>query len=296
VLIHDHWVRDVTVSADGSLVAGSALRNDLRLWDAKTGAERFKLLGNGDLGGKRKVRFTPDGKRLVAWGDDFYLRVWDTRNGKLLAEHRTMPDGFTENDFRDDRRKEMFLMTSIGGAAISVDGSAFALSSHKSIQIFDVETGKERMKFVGDPSGVAQITFSPDGKRLAVGGSNNARLERLADGRQTVIADKNHTIAVWDLAAQKVVWSAQQDGSSPSGLEFSPDGSRLASISLNVEKGYAVRLWDAVSGKDAGRFSLPGVAYHLAFDPTGKRLAVSFRDTTATVYDLETALKPKPAK
>ena len=90
-LVHDHWVRDVAVSPDGSLVAGSSLRNDLRVWDARTGAERFKLLGNGEMGGKRTVRFTPDGKRLVAWGDDLYLRVWDMRNGKLLAEHSHPP-------------------------------------------------------------------------------------------------------------------------------------------------------------------------------------------------------------
>ena len=93
----------MAVSPDGSLVAGSSLRNDLRIWDAKTGAERFQLLGNGSMGGMRKIRFTPDGKRLVAWGDDLYLRVWNMENGKLLAEHRTLPDGITEEKLADDR-------------------------------------------------------------------------------------------------------------------------------------------------------------------------------------------------
>src|SRR5439155_338456 len=65
-LVHDHWVRDLAVSPDGSLVAGSSLRNDLRVWDARTGKPRFKLLGNGSQGGKRRGRFTPDGARARA--------------------------------------------------------------------------------------------------------------------------------------------------------------------------------------------------------------------------------------
>ncbi|MBN9518623.1 sigma-70 family RNA polymerase sigma factor, partial [bacterium] len=124
VLPHDGWVRGVAVSPDGALVAGSALRNDLRVWDAATGAERFRLLGNGEMGGRREVRFTPDGKRLVAWGDDLYLRVWDARNGKLLAEHRTLPDGVTEAQLDDERQQH--LMIGFAPGALSADGSALA--------------------------------------------------------------------------------------------------------------------------------------------------------------------------
>src|SRR4029079_12750427 len=52
-LMHDYWVRGVDVSPDGSLVAGSALGDDLHIWDAKTGTERFMLLGHGRGGGAR---------------------------------------------------------------------------------------------------------------------------------------------------------------------------------------------------------------------------------------------------
>src|SRR5262249_18790025 len=61
-LVHDGSVYAMAVSPDGSLVAGASSRNDLRVWDAKTGMERFRLLNNGS----KKLRFTPDGRRLVA--------------------------------------------------------------------------------------------------------------------------------------------------------------------------------------------------------------------------------------
>src|SRR5439155_17634153 len=150
---HDYWVRDLAVSPDGSLVAGSSLRNDLRVWDAKSGKLRYKLLGNGKMGGMRRVRFTPDGTRLIAWGDDEFVRVWDVRNGKLLAEHTTRPADvkIDEDDpFAESRR----MMTLLGTADISADGSALALAigrgmargEGKGIRIIDPLTGKLRTR------------------------------------------------------------------------------------------------------------------------------------------------------
>jgi hypothetical protein len=51
-------------------------------------------------------------------------------------------------------------------------------------------------------------------------------------------------------------------------------------------------VWDAATGKESGRIELPRRGVQLAFDRTSKRLAVALDDTTALVYDLETAFKP----
>src|SRR5262249_52600799 len=148
-LAHDYWVRDLAVSPDGTLVAGSSLRKDLRVWDAKTGKQRFKLLGNGAMGGRRRVRFTPDGKRLIAWGDDAHLRVWEGRNGKLLSEHSTQPPG-RESD-PDDPFGDRFPERAFDAVDISPDGSTLAQSIGKAIHFFDATTGKDRPTIiVGD--------------------------------------------------------------------------------------------------------------------------------------------------
>jgi WD40 repeat protein len=289
-LIHGHWVRDVAVSPDGALVAGSALRNDLRVWDAKTGKQRFKLLGNGMMGGKRRVRFTPDGKRLVAWGDDEFVRVWEVRNGKLLSEHSTRPPG-KESDPDDPFADQMrFMQVAFEAADISPDGTALALSTGKGIRVLDPRTGKERQTLTVGDNRLAALAFSPDAKRVAVAFRGKPVQTKLPDGRTRYSTEQESSVAVWDLASGKPIWTAKAEGIGR--LAYSPDGSRVAVLS-NVSRGPSrVWVWDAGTGKQAGRIELPRRGWHLAFDRTGKRLAVSLDDTTALVYNLETALRP----
>jgi RNA polymerase sigma factor (sigma-70 family) len=293
-LIHDAWVRGMALSPDGSLLAGSALRDDLRIWDAKTGTEKFRLLGNGQMGGKRKVQFTPDGKRLVAWGDDLYLRVWDMRNGKLLAEHRTLPEGITEAQLDDERERHLHLM-GFQASDISADGSTFALCHYKVAQVFDVETGKERARFEVDPNGVSAIGLSPDGKRLGVGGRGKSIETRLPDGRTQHSSEKEHQFAVWDVATKTMTWKAMTTGVWSSEVKFSPDG-KLVGESAGSDRKYTIRVWNAETGKEHGQIETLNGGSHFAFDAAGKRLAVSHSNTTATIYDLETALKPRAPK
>ncbi len=291
VLRADGWVRGLAVSADGALIAGSALRDDLRVWESKTGRERFKLLGNGWHGGTRVVRFTPDGKRLVAWGDDEFLRVWDTRNGRLLAEHTTRPPG--EKDDPDDpfadRRR---MMGGLSNPDVSPDGTTFALPAGTTVRLIDPMTGQTRRALDLAPAEVTRVAFAPDGRRLAAAGRGRSIETKLPDGRTRFGPADDHPIAVWDVLAGKAVWAVAAPGHWPSALAFTPDGAKVAELPLGLKGGYSVRFRDAATGADAGRIDLPERGWHLAFDRPGRRLAVSFSDTTATVFDLATALVP----
>lgn len=287
-LPHDHWVRDLAVSPDGALVAGSALRNDLRVWDAATGKPRFRLLGNGELGGKRVVRFVAGGTRLVAWGDDEFLRVWDVRTGKLLAENRTGPAPDPDDPFAD----RMFLRGIADAADVSPDGTAFALGSGKTIRLLDPMTGRERRSLDAGPDAVRQVAFSPDGKRLAVARQGKPVETKLPDGRTRRSAGDEYPVSVVDLATGKPVWTATAEGSWP-GLAYSPDGSRVAVVSNVFKKASRVWVWDAATGAGVGRIELPRRGTRVAFSADGRHLAVAFDDTTALVYDLAAALAPK---
>lgn len=295
-LVHDYWVRGIALSPDGSLVAGSSLRNDLRLWDTKTGQPRFRLLGNGKMGGRRVVRFTPDGTRLVAWGDDAIVRVWDVRTGKLLAENSTRPAD-EKIDPDDPAADRMLLMMRImtDAADISPDGTTLVLSEGKDLRLLDPMTGKERQTLTPGETSVSKVAFSPDGKRLLVA-SGAKRIEiKLPDGRTRSTVEDTYPVSVWDVATGKQVWAASAEGSWP-GLAYSPDGTRVAMAS-NVWQGpNRVWVWDAASGKELGRIELPRPGHYLAFSADGKRLAVSLQDTTALVYDLEIALKAPEKK
>jgi WD40 repeat protein len=88
----------------------------------------------------------------------------------------------------------------------------------------DTATGKlfhqmsvdEELEFLG-------LTFSPDGKRLAVGGFG--------------------TIRVWEVGTEKASWQFNGHRGQVTGLAFSPDGKRLASAGEDS----TVLVWD-VSG------------------------------------------------
>jgi WD40 repeat protein len=288
-LIHNSWLSALAVSPDGSLVAGSAYE-DLRIWDAKTGRERFRLFG----GRMPKLQFTKDGKKLVVWDEKCYLRIWDTRNGKLLAEHYLLPEGMTKGDLDEPHSSAMWMLSH--QVDISRDGSTFALYWN-TVHIFDVETGKERMKFGLDEKQVSVLALSPDGKRLAVSHWGKDTETRLPDGTVLRTPAKGYQFKVWDLKTQKVLWEGISPGSRGIAIGFSPDGSRLAELGRQKDDHKnELRLCDATTGKDIGKIDLPTPNSIFSFDRTGKRLAVGNSDTTVVVYELDTALKPYAPK
>jgi WD40 repeat protein len=283
----DYWVRGVAVSQDGSLVAGNALGNDLRVWDAKTGKQQFRLLGNGEMGGRRWVRFSADDQRFLSFGDDHYLRVWDTLTGKLKAEHRFRPPGLEgDDDDDDDRMRDMRFES--GPADLGPDGDTLYLCAGKDVRVIAAETGKERFKFEADPRHVEQLRVSADGKKLVTSGPGVAPAPPL--GGQVLDRPKDVQVTIWDLAKAEPIVRFRAPGSSWNGfLTFTADGKRVVTGSGDA----VVRFWDATTGAAAGVVELPARPVRVAFSGDGKLLAVAFFDTTALVYDLSAA--PKPA-
>jgi WD40 repeat protein len=294
VLRTSGWARGVAVSPDGGLVAGADIGNDLLVWEAKTGRERFRLLGHGDIGGTRVVRFTPDGARLVTWGDaDEAVRVWDTRTGRLLAEHSTRPAD--EKRDPDEVFRNGFRMDLLIHPAVSPDGTMFASAEKGTVRLIDPMTGGTRRTVDTGLEWAQRAAFSPDGKRLAVAGRGKGAETKLPDGRIRHSGATEYSVSVWDLASGKRSWTATTPLWMYSELAFTPDGARLAAAGLD-EKRPVVQLWDTATGADAGRVPLPSRGWFFAFDRSGRRLAVSFSDTTVVVYDLATALIPPGGK
>ena len=114
------------------------------------------------------------------------------------------------------------------------------------------------------------LVFSPNGEHIAA-------------------AARDESARVWNSATGDQIMSLHHGGSYPA-LAYSPNGRRIASISRSV-----IKLWDAESGRELhASAGTPAFGRTIAFDPTGKRLALATRHLTthdrgeAVIWDVDT--------
>ncbi len=123
-------------------------------WDIKTGRERFRTESAG--ASMRAICLSPDGSTVVSGCDDWIIRMFDARNGKLIR--------------------------SINGAKQHVFGLAFhpkgnilfSCNRDSMVQVWDVRTGRELAVLDGHANLVLSLAVSPDGMTLATGSSDRS--------------------------------------------------------------------------------------------------------------------------
>ena len=211
---------------------------------------------------QKPFAFTADGKQLLTPMPDGQVQVWDAATGKEVAT-----------------RKEAQPQEGTAVQAFSSDGQRVASGTKNgSIKVWDVATGQEVITLKGHDNEIRLLAFSPDGKRLA---------SAAVDKRTFLGVAEMKTRKVWDLATGREIVTINHDlkpGYQWS-LLFSPDGTRLASGSLN-----ALKIWDATTGQEVR--SIDGlfgpITVDIAFSPDGKRLAAGSQNGTAMVWDATT--------
>ena len=154
----------------------------------------------------------------------------------------------------------------VGAVAFSPDGLMLASGSKdKTIQIWDLATGKSIRTFPGDSSTIWSVAFDAKGTKLATGtGFWRVMLWDLKTGQVTRSLD--HTASVWSVA-------------------FSPDGQVVASGSGDK----TTKISDATTGNLIQ--NLPDhtdFVYSVAFTPDGKSLVSGSKDKKITIVDVAT--------
>ncbi len=154
----------------------------------------------------------------------------------------------------------------VGSVAFSPDGLMLASGSKdKTIQIWDLATGKSIRTFPGDSSTVWSVAFDSSGTKLATGtGFWRVMLWDLKTGQATRTLD--HTASVWSVA-------------------LSPDGKLIASGSGDK----TTKISDATNGSLI--YNLPDhtdFVYSVAFTPDGKSLVSASKDKKITIVDVAT--------
>ena len=201
------------------------------------------LTGHTDV--VEALAFSPDGTRIASGSHDGTARLWDVESEQRIA---TLPGD------ADSR---------LVSVAFSPDGKHLASVSSR-VSLWDVETEQRIATFRGDQP--LSVSYSPDGKTLAVGTWNS-------------------TIELWDVATRQRSAILQGHTGGVTSVAFSADGRLLASGSYDT----TVRLWNVRMRQQTANLQRhTGVVFSVALSPDGTRLASGSEDGTVRLWDTPT--------
>jgi WD40 repeat protein len=248
-----HWLWQLVATAILAASGATAVAQiaDAPLLRIDTGAHSAPL---------RAMDVDSQGRFAVTASEDKTARIWDLSNGQLLQTLR--PPIGAGNDGR------------LFAAAITPDGETVAVggwSPDNDVYLFDRASGTMVQRITGLPNTITHLSFSPNGQMLAIGlwGKNGLRMFG--------------STSRWR-ASQELAGDANYDGEIY-GTQFSPDGTRLASASVDG----SVRLYDVSEkrlklihserpGSNVGGANQP---FSVSFSPDGHWLAAGFADKAA---------------
>jgi WD40 repeat protein len=242
---------------------GTRISLDKRFLDPNTG----QPIGGLDVGGEYMTAFSRDGTLAASVGQTG-CGVGDVATGKCR-----FPIAFKE-------RPPQW----INCAAFSPDGRRLAVGAgggRGALHVWDVSTGKVLSVLGGFTDGVWDVTFSPDGQRIA------AAVGFYLQGERPL---KPGEVWVWDAATGQPVYTLKGHPNCVWSVSFSPDGRRLASGAGSFPKadstpGEAI-VWDMETGQELYRLAdHKGTVFGVAFSPNGQFLATGGADGTVMLYD-----------
>jgi WD40 repeat protein len=228
-------------------------------WDPATGKGRFRTPES------LFVTYSQDGSRLIGFAGDDVL-VADPPTGKLV--HRLRGHG----------------SWMIAGYAFSADGKRLVTSGqdHSAI-IWDLAAGKPALDFDSPRGAVNVLAFSPDGKTLFAGCSDDR-----AGG-------------LWDAETGKRKHQLVADKKgSPLCAAFTPDGRHVVvgygGAGTDTGKDWAARLWSVADGKLVREFGghTDGV-HELVISPDGKQVATWDWGSKVRLWEIATGRAVKEA-
>jgi WD40 repeat protein/serine/threonine protein kinase len=289
-LHHPAAVTRLAFSPDGQLIVSGTLNGVVKIWHARTGAERHTLPRHDQV--IQALAFSPDGQLLATSGEGLpdhqeqMVRIWNPSTGELLGEFpgqasETRALAFSPGGrllaaaFRNEgvrlwdvvTRREVLRLPE---KRVAYNGLAFRASGQRLttvredglVKTWDVVTGETVSTFHADIQWVWPVAFSPSGRLLAMGSE---------DG----------TVKVWETDSGKEVHALEAHASLVTKLAFGADDRRLASAGDDR----TVKLWDLATGQEALREVRSKRVQDLAFSPDGHRLLWGGADGIVGIWD-----------
>jgi WD40 repeat protein len=294
---HSGGVTSAAFSRDGGRLITASEDGTARVWDARNGTPIGVLRGH--IGRVNSAAFSPDGMRIVTAGDDRTARLWGLREDSSLIALRGHTRQlssvvFSSDDTRivtaDDQTIRLWnarsgaslvaFQSNVGNvraAFISADSARIVTTSDGGpAELWNVSSPQKPIATLrhdiatapeDDPGyrgAVRTAAFSPDGKRVVTGSSN----------------DKSARI--WDARTGAPLKTLEGHENGVELVAFSPDGARLVTITAQTaSRRYgqyrALRLWDARTGEAVKKIEIVSDVPVFTFSPDGAHIVVADR-------------------
>jgi WD40 repeat protein len=247
--------------------------------------------------------FTPDASCFAIQTKKSGFRVFNVRTGNKLGHLAALPQGFSPS-------------------VLGKDGKTLLLQSRSrgTIQHWDLVSGKHicTLDMSAGEGGILVGAFSPDGKLVAVGGTNHHhaaffcdaqtgkrlevfpgnrdRVQAIAfspDGKEVAVCGSmrgDPMVRIWDPETGRLLRSFAAHPFGVDQVVYTPDGSRLVTCGMGGKEDVCV--WDArkLTKLHAFKIHRYGAGY-IAVSPDGERVVSIGRGTTpddAALWDLKT--------
>ncbi len=259
---HTAELSAIALSPDGQRLMTADLNGWVKIWDALTGREKFRLNVPSLVS---RAAFSPDGRLLAIVDESRAVRTWDTTTGRELPPFEADQERLIAASFFPDGKR---LLTGTPEGAL---------------QIWDVRTRRKVSNLPDSPglqghSGwITSIAFSQDGKTLVTGSADRTVLFWSVDSGQSLASIKGHGSSVTALALSSdapgrrylitggkdknlKIWdvSSGQEPIFPErkvepflATAFTANGDLLA-FGIGADK--TVKLWNLSTGKEMVRF------------------------------------------
>lgn len=318
----------ITFSPDGRFLASASHDNlTIKLWDPLTGTVRATL--EGHIGSVKVMTFaSPNGQILASGSDDTTVKLWDSstgacrhtlkvHSGPISALAFSPCDGRLLASVADGDLTIRLWDTSMGVLKVTLQGHSkdirsiifspdgqllVTISRDDTIRIWDSATGASK-GIIEAISGTLDLSFSPDGRLLAVPFSETVQLldpvtrvlhgtlkghsdeiraiEFSPDGHLLATGSFDETIRLWDTAAEPSQDKLEGHSTSIRAIKFSPCGHLVASASVDK-----IVLWDSATGAFRCRFDLQlSMCTAMAFSPSCQLLASGHSDGVIRLWD-----------